>query len=329
MRITTLVTLFLLILAGCFSLGAGPANAEEVEEICYFYDENIEPIPVEYDCSEIRVTGHSQGNHELDCTVIQPWSKDADPDPRYVPYPVIGWANGWDTGNVIGEYTTFGYKLGLIEWALDGPYIVVAANQWSVQESDVLACVQWVINDYEHAGSVDGSKIGLAGHSQGGGAVIKAGDGWTSEPYEITTVIAMNPYGPGWVNPENQDGPVLLLGGDDDTTTPPDSYDAVWEAIEAAYNPEDLRFGGVNAVLEDGTHNSEAWGVKYVDGEEETLDWVEAQEVNFGRYQHVTELWWDFHLNDNARSIHRLMQVLSRDPWDQEDCCETQSTDNF
>ena len=31
-----------------------------------------------------------------------------------------------------GESTTAGYKPGLIEWALDGPYIVVAANQWSV-----------------------------------------------------------------------------------------------------------------------------------------------------------------------------------------------------
>ena len=143
MRITTGVTFFLSILAGVFFFGAGPGNCEEVTGPvpCYGYENK--------NCSEIRVNGHSQGNHELDCTVIRPWSKDADPDPRDVPYPVIGWANGWNFGNVVGEHTTEGYKPGLIEWALDGPYIVVAANQWSVQESDVLACLQWVIHEYD------------------------------------------------------------------------------------------------------------------------------------------------------------------------------------
>ena len=57
----------------------------------------------------------------------------------------------------------------MIEWALDGPYIVVAANQWSVQESDVFNCLQAVIE--EQGDNVDSSKIGLAGHSQGGGAI--------------------------------------------------------------------------------------------------------------------------------------------------------------
>jgi hypothetical protein len=49
--------------------------------------------------------------------------------------------------------------------------------------------------------------------------VVKAGDG---EPngFDITTVIAMNPYAPGWVDPGNQDGPVMVLTGSEDTTTP-------------------------------------------------------------------------------------------------------------
>jgi hypothetical protein len=302
MKIATFFTSFLLILAGFFFLEAGPANAKD-EDTCYFLKDG-EREYLEYDCSEIRITGHSQGNHELDCTVIQPWGEGADPNPRDVPFPVIGWANGWNFGNVVGEYTTEGYKLGLIEWALDGPYIVVAANQWSVQESDVLACVQWVIDNYPEA---DGSMIGLAGHSQGGGAVIKAGNG---EPYEfdITAVVAMNPYGPAWVNPENQDGPLMLLGGTGDTTTPTSSFMEVFHAIAS----EDGQ-GGLLAELDGGTHNSEAWGV---DEFGDTLGWEEAQEFNFGKYQRVTELWWDFHLNGHAASGRRLKRILDQDPWD-------------
>ncbi len=309
MKIATRVTFFLLILVGFFFLSVGPAiAADDGEESCYFL-KNGEPEDLEYDCSEIRVTGYSQGNHELDCTIIQPWSKDHEPDPRDVPYPVIGWANGWGTGNYWGANTTEGYKLGLIEWAIDGPYIVVAANQWSVQESDVLACVQWVISsdEYVHKESVNGSIIGLAGHSQGGGAVIKAGDGEPNGLF-ITAVIAMNPYGPAWVNSGNQDGPLMLLGGTNDTTTPTDSFEEVWLDIQS--NGQ----GGLLAELDGGTHNSEAWGVKVVDEEEETLGWEEAQEVNFGEYQRVTELWWDFYLNDNARSRRKLQRLFDQDP---------------
>jgi hypothetical protein len=294
MRITTPVTSFLLVLAGFFFLGAESGNCDVTEPVpCYGYENK--------NCSEIRVTGHSQGNHELDCTVILPWDQDDQPDPRDVPYPIIGWANGWNFGNVVGEHTTEGYKPGLIEWALDGPYIVVAADQWSVQESDVLACVQWVI--YEYKDTADANNIGLAGHSQGGGAVIKAGDG---EPngFDITTVIAMNPYGPAWVNPENQDGPMLLLGGTGDTTTPTSSFVEVLYAVQKGQ-------GGLLAELEGGTHNSEAWGV---DEDGDTLGWEDAQEVNFGEYQRVTKLWWDSYLNDNARSGRQLQRLFDRDP---------------
>ena len=133
----------------------------------------------------------------------------------------------------------------------------------------------------------------------------------------------MNPYGPAWVDPGSQDGPVLLLGGYLDGTTPPDSYDAVWDAIVEEYTDHGGP-GGVNVVLADGTHNSEAWGVDDVTGE--TLGWEEAQEINFGEYQLVTELWWDFHLNGNERSGRTLKKLLEDDPWE-----DTQYafTDNF
>ena len=45
-------------------------------------------------------------------------------------------------------------------------------------------------------------------------------------------------------------------------------------------------------------------------------DGKNAQEVNFGRYQHVTELWWRFHLNDSTQSGRQLKRLLYREPWD-------------
>ena len=245
--------------------------------------------------SEDTVIGHSNGNHELDCTVIRPWKSSSGPGKAQ--YPVIVWANGWGGNNVAGESTTDYYKPILIEWALDGPYIVVAANQWSVQESDVLACLQWIIDqnyeaDSEYEGVVNTTKIGLAGHSQGGGAVVKAGDG---EPngFDITTVVTMNPYGPGWVNVASQDGPVLIITGSEDAVTPYSWTYPVFEAVETNDH------GGLYAELQGAGHND--------------LD----------RYQPVVKLWWQITLNDNDNVSERLNRILDKYPW------ETQYTEDF
>jgi dienelactone hydrolase len=251
--------------------------------------------------SEEHIQGTSEGNHKLDCTVIRPWSKRAIPGAAQ--YPVIVWGNGWGGNNQAGETTTDGYKPGLIEWAVDGPYIVISANAWSVQESDILACIQWILDqnvdvNSEYYGVVNPGKIGLAGHSQGAGAAIKAGDG---EPngFDITAVVAMNPYGPSWRDAGKQDGPVMLIGGTDDDITPVSSFEAVWEAIKI--NGQ----GGLLAVLEGGDHNTDAWGP---DGED-------PQDYNFGRYQKITELWWQFFLNDNESASQTLKRILNKASW--------------
>ncbi len=263
--------------------------------------------------SEQLVEGASQGNHELDCTVIRPWTEASGP--ADILYPVIAWANGWDQGDVVGEIVLEGYKPGLIEWALDGPYIVIAANQWSVQESDVLQCIQWLVDQgvdpaSEYFDRVDDGKIGLAGHSQGGGAVIKAGDG---EPngFDINSVVAMNPFGPSWVDPGNQDGPMMLLGGTEDTTTPVASFIAVWDGVLEEESQSDGP-GGLLAVIEGGSHNSEAWGV---DAEGVTLSTLEAALFDFGRFQRVTELWWQIFLNDRTGKARDLKRALDKGPW--------------
>lgn len=238
--------------------------------------------------SEQDVTGRPPtGNHSLDCTVIRPW--DSSSGPGHSQYPVIVWANGWGGNEVAGETTTDWYKPMLIDWALDGPYIVIAANQWSVQESDVLACLQWILDQNlsagsEYEGAINAGKIGLAGHSQGGGAVVKAGDG---EPngFDITTVITMNPYGPSWVDAAKQDGPVMILTGSEDTATPFSWTYPVFEAVQT--NDQ----GGLYAVLEGAGHND-------LDG-----------------YQEVVLLWWRFTLYDQVSAGRKVRRTLDKEPW--------------
>ncbi len=98
----------------------------------------------------------------------------------------------------------------------------------------------------------------------------------------------------------------MLLRGTHDTTTPVSSFIAVWDAIQG-------NKGGLLAVLEGGTHNSEAWGV---DENGNTLDCVGAADHDFGKFQQVTELWWQKHLNGNARSGRTMKRVLDKAPWD-------------
>jgi hypothetical protein len=157
-------------------------------------------------------------------------------------------------------------------------------------------------------------KIGLVGHSQGGGAVIKAGKGRPG--LDIAAVMTMNPYGPGWVRPENQDGPVFIVGGGADTTTPPDSYREVWDAIKAQGSP-----GGIFAIRAGGTHNNDAWnGVPASSGAFpcEDLDPTNpsADKGNFGSYQDKGLLWWQGQLKPSMYpgAIATLKSMLTIDP---------------
>ena len=140
---------------------------------------------------------------------------------------------------------------------------------------------------------VDTSKIGLAGHSQGAGAVIKAGDG---EPngLDITAVLAMNPYGPSWVSAGDQDGQVLVLTGSNDTVTPFRWTYPVFEALV--------------------TNGAGGWYAVYKGGGHSTLD----------LYQPVIKEWWDFKLNDNPAAGAAMETILATNPpW------TTQYTDGF
>ena len=233
------------------------------------------------------VVGHSNGNHRLDCRVIRPW--DSSSELNDAPYPVIAWANGWGQENVWGAGNTAWYiDEYLIDWALEGPYIVIAANAWSARESDVLKCLQWIADQAEEGGAYEGlvdlSRIGLAGHSQGAGALVKAGDG---EPngFEITAVLAMNPYGPSWVSAGDQDGQVLILTGANDTVTPETWTYPVFEALI------NNGVGGWYAVHDTAGHSD--------------LD----------LYKDVIYWWWQYKLKGTDGAQGKMDEILSNESW--------------
>ena len=233
------------------------------------------------------MVGHSSRNLRLVCSIIRPW--DSSSELNDAPYPVIAWANGWGQENVWGAGNTAWYiDEYLIDWALEGPYIVIAANAWSARESDVLKCLQWIADQAEEGGAYEGlvdlSRIGLAGHSQGAGAVVKAGDG---EPngFEITAVLAMNPYGPSWVSAGDQDGQVLILTGANDTVTPETWTYPVFEALI------NNGVGGWYAVHDTAGHSD--------------LD----------LYKDVIYWWWQYKLNGTAGAQGKMDEILSNESW--------------
>jgi hypothetical protein len=242
------------------------------------------------------IIGHSEGNHRLDCTVIRPWAGDSGP--AIIPpggFEVIGWTNGWGQGNVQGADQIEGYISGLHYWAEAGDFIVVGANQWSARAPDIVQCLQWLIDESnnptsDYFGVVNTSKIGLSGHSQGGGAALKAGDsifrdgtGFT----QITTVVAMNPYGPSFVKAQTQNHQILLLGGDGDSVTPTDSFSAVLDGVILSNNP-----GGAQAELVGGTHCNPAC------------------RNQFGVFGEVALLWWEIYLRDDESRCSDLLSIL-------------------
>lgn len=242
------------------------------------------------------VIGHSEGNHRLDCTIIRPWEGDGKPtDLSNGPYPVIGWTNGWGQGNVQGADQVEHYVSGLFFWAEAGDYLVVAANQWSPRAPDISQCLQWLIDaSYDPASdyfeAVDTAKIGLSGHSQGGGAALKAGDAILNDGggfTQITTVVAMNPYGPSFVKAQTQNDQVLLLGGTEDSVTPTASYSAVLDGLILSEVP-----GGAQAELIGGTHCNPAC------------------RTDFGVFGQASLLWWGIFLRDDLSQCPALLNML-------------------
>ena len=148
-----------------------------------------------------------------DCTVFHPENLGGKP------HPVILWGNG--TRSKVPAYTPM-----LSQWASYG-FVVAAANTNTAGSGKpIMDCLDYLTAENSRVGSpyqgkLDLKKIGVSGHSQGGGGTIMA----ARDP-RITTTAPIEPYtvGLGYlVGAEAaQHGPMLLLSGGDDTTAVPE-----------------------------------------------------------------------------------------------------------
>jgi hypothetical protein len=172
-----------------------------------------------------------------DCTVFRP-DKLGDGG---VKHPIILWGNG--TRSRVPAYTPM-----LRQWASQG-FVVAAANTNSAGSGKpILDCLDYLTAQNAADGSVfkgklDLTKVGVSGHSQGGGGTIMAG----RDP-RITVTAPIEPYtvGLGYVKGAEaaQHGPMLLLSGGMDTTAVPETnqkpvFDAakspvIWATLKSA-----------------------------------------------------------------------------------------------
>lgn len=223
------------------------------------------------------------------CRVIMPWPAGGAPATNRQ-YPIIAWANGWDNQ---GNDTVAGYTGGLAAWALDGQYIIIADKSNSPKVSTLTACLNWMVNQNTVSGSIfngklNTSKIGLSGHSQGGGVAIMTGNA----AFNIVGVVSFNPYQANWRKAEIQKGPVLIFAGDADTTTPIAQY------AQPAYDKvKTSGKGAVLAILQGGGHSTQVWLTP-----------------DFTDFQQASNLFWRKVLNGDSTAGAPLKTILDTNP---------------
>lgn len=163
----------------------------------------------EYSRSGPYSTTSSSGG--LGCTIYRPRNLDRD-------HPIILWGNG--TGAIPSTYGR-----GLAHWASHG-FVVAAANTSNAGTGeDMLDCLDYLIQQNNSSfgmfsGRLDTSKVGVSGHSQGGGGTIMAG-----QDRRITATAPMQPYviglGHRSSSQDRQHAPMLLLSGSADVIAGP------------------------------------------------------------------------------------------------------------
>lgn len=191
-----------------------------------------------------------------DCTVYRPRNLAEGT-------PLILWGNG--TG---GSPATYGR--GLEHWASWGYVVAAATTPNAGSGEEMLGCIDRV-RSAPYASQVDFSRIGAAGHSQGGGGTIMA-----ARDERITATAPMQPYvlglGHRSASQDQQHAPMLLLSGSSDTLAGPAQNQApVFRRVDVPV---------FWATLEGAGHF--------------------VPTGNFGDYRGISTAWWEFRLKGDA-----------------------------
>ncbi|HSX85672.1 MAG TPA: hypothetical protein VLE50_09715 [Cellvibrio sp.] len=200
------------------------------------------------------------------CTVYRP--RDLQ-----VNHSVILWGNG--TGSSPTSYSGL-----LSHWASWG-FVVVAANTANAGTGrDMLQCLDWLERS-SLAASVDLSKVGTSGHSQGGGGAIMAGVDSriaASAPIEGYTLG----LGHNRSSHDEQSGPMLILSGSADTLVNPTlnhaslfqsiNVPAFWAILQGASHFEPVGDGGGFRGI------TTAWFLYQLDGSADAAEFFEGSD---------------------------------------------------
>ncbi|MGB3622103.1 alpha/beta hydrolase [Ketobacter sp. MCCC 1A13808] len=153
-----------------------------------------------------RTTKSSGG----DCTIYHPRTLSENG----VRHPIIVWGNG--TGGTPDTYREL-----LSHFASHG-FVVAAANTEDAGSGEeMIDCLNYLTeqnarNSGTFAGTLDLTKVGAAGHSQGGGGTLMAG-----RDSRIKATAPFEPYvlglGHDATSQDQQHGPMFLMGGSSDT----------------------------------------------------------------------------------------------------------------
>lgn len=135
-------------------------------------------------------------------------------------HPLVVWGNGTHASPA-------SYRDLLEHWASHGFVVAAAMAPNAGRGVEMRQCMTALLDENIRSGSVflnkiDPSRIGVAGHSQGGGGALMLG-----RDLRVTTTIAIQPYilglGHNLSASAHQNGPVLLLSGADDLTSSPET----------------------------------------------------------------------------------------------------------
>ena len=156
----------------------------------------------------------TDSNVNRDCTVYRPRTLGDNG----LQHPIILWGNG--TGSSPSTYSRL-----LEHWASHGFVVAAARTSNAGSGSEMLSCLNYLVTENGRssgtfAGKLDVNRVATAGHSQGGGGSIMAG-----QDSRVSATAPFQPYTIGLghrsSSQSNQNGPMFLMTGGRDSIASP------------------------------------------------------------------------------------------------------------
>ncbi|SDS50007.1 Chlorophyllase enzyme [Halopseudomonas xinjiangensis] len=156
----------------------------------------------------------TSGNEGPSCRIYRPRTLGAEGRD----HPIIIWGNG--TGSTPSTYGSL-----LEHWASHGFVVAAARTSNAGSGREMIACLDYLVEQNgrsfgTYSGNLNVNRVATAGHSQGGGGSIMAG-----QDSRITVTAPFQPYTIGLghrsSSQSNQNGPMFLMTGGSDVIASP------------------------------------------------------------------------------------------------------------